>query len=243
MRIALRGVFFAALVLQAASFDAASIKPSDAPNGNSSGIDTDNGLLRAQNVTLKRCINGAYGLPEAQILGGPKWIDELRYEIVAKTSEHAGENGLMVMLQDLLADRFQLKLHHETRTVSGYELTLAKGGVKASPSEPGTDSATDTSKRGGRMDAKACSMSRLALKLADILGAPVSDATNASGKFNFSLRWVPDDLQAKPGASSDAPAGPSLFTALQEQLGVRLEARKVPVDVLVIDQAELPSEN
>src|SRR5580692_11696197 len=98
-------LFVAALLLHAASFDAASIKPSDAPNGNSSGIDTDNGLLRAQNVTLKRCINGAYGLPEAQILGGPKWIDELRYEIVAKTSEHAGENGLMVMLQDLLADR------------------------------------------------------------------------------------------------------------------------------------------
>jgi len=243
MKNAIPALLLAAMLLQAASFDAASIKPSDAPNGNSSGIDTDNGLLRAHNVTLKRCINGAYGIPEAQILGGPKWIDELRYEIVAKTGEHAGENGLMTMLQDLLADRFQLKLHHETRTVSGYELTVAKGGVKATPSEPGTDSATDTSKRGGRMDAKACSMSRLALKLADILGAPVSDLTNTNGKFDFALRWVPDDLQARPGASSDTPAGPTLFTALQEQLGLKLEARKVPVDVLVIDHADLPSEN
>jgi len=243
MRIALQAVFLTALVLQAASFDAASIKPSDAPNGNSSGIETEIGLVRAHNVTLKRCITGAYGLPEAQILGGPKWIAELRYEIVAKTSERAGDDRLMVMLQDLLADRFQLKLHNEMRTVSGYELTLAKAGIKATQSEPGTDSSTDTSKRGGRMDAKACSMSRLALKLADILGAPVSDMTNASGNFDFALRWVPDDLQAKSGGSSDVPAGPTLFTALQEQLGVKLEARKVPVDVLVIDHADLPSEN
>jgi uncharacterized protein (TIGR03435 family) len=242
MKNVLPAILLTAILLQAASFDAASIKPSDAPNGNSSGIDTDNGLLRAHNVTLRRCITGAYGLPEAQILGGPKWIDELRYEIVAKTSTHAGDHGLMDMLQDLLADRFQLKLHHETRTVSGYELTLAKGGIKATPSEPGTDSATDTSKRGGRMDAKASSMSRLALKLADILGAPVSNLTNTEGKFDFALRWVPDDLQAKPGAS-DTPAGPTLFTALQEQLGVKLEARKVPVNVLIIDHADLPSEN
>ena len=243
MKNILLGLLATAFFLQSASFDAASIKPSDAPNGNSSGIDTDNGLLRAHNVTLKRCITGAYGLPESQILGGPKWIDELRYEIVAKTSQHAGENGLMGMLQDLLADRFQLKLHHETRTVAGYELTLAKGGIKATPSESGGDSSTDTSKRGGRMDAKACSTSRLALKLADILGAPVSDLTNNNGKYDFALRWVPDDMQAKSGASSDVPAGPTLFTALQEQLGLKLEARKVPVDVLVIDHADLPSEN
>jgi uncharacterized protein (TIGR03435 family) len=243
MKNVLRGLLLTAFLLQAASFDAASIKPSDAPNGDSSGIETQIGLVRAHNVTLKRCITGAYGLPEAQIVGGPKWIAELRYEIVAKTSERAGDDRLMVMLQDLLTDRFQLKLHHETRTVSGYELTLAKGGVKATPSDPGTESSTDTSKHGGRMDAKACSMSRLALKMADILGAPVSDMTNVSGNFDFALRWVPDDMQAKSGASSDIPAGPTLFTALQEQLGLKLEARKVPVDVLVIDRAELPSEN
>ena len=146
MKNILIAVLFTAVLLQAASFDAASIKPSDAPNGSSSGVETQIGLVRANNVTLKRCINGAYGLPEAQILGGPKWIDELRYEIMAKTSERAGDDRLMVMLQDLLADRFQLKLHHETRAVSGYELTLAKGGVKAAPSEPGTESSTDTSK-------------------------------------------------------------------------------------------------
>jgi len=241
MRIVL-GLLLTSMLVQAASFDAASIKPSDAPNGNSSGIDPDPGLLRAHNVTLKRCSTGAYGVPEAQILDGPKWIDELRYEIVARTTGRAGENGLMVMLQDLLADRFQLKLHHETRTVSGYELTLAKGGIKATPSQPDTSASSDMSKHGGRMDAKAYSMSRLALKLADILGAPVSDLTNTSGNFDFSLRWVPDEVQAK-ATSSDASQGPSLFTALQEQLGLKLEARKVPVDVLVIDHAEPPSEN
>jgi len=242
MKNALPGLLLTAILLQAASFDAASIKPSDAPNGNSSGIETEIGLLRAHNVTLKRCITGAYGVPEAQILGGPKWLDELRYEIMARTTERAGDDELSVMLQSLLADRFQLKLHHETRTVSGYELTLAKGGIKATPSQPDTAATTNLNKHGGRMDAKACSMWRLVLKLSDILGVPVSDATNTKENFDFSLRWVPDEVQAK-AASSDASQGPSLFTALQEQLGLKLEARKVPVDVLVIDHAELPSEN
>ena len=86
-------------------------------------------------------------------------------------------------------------------------------------------------------------MSRLVMKLSATLSAPVIDLTETKGNFDFTLQWVPDEMQAKPGASTDAPQGPSLFTALQEQLGLKLEARKVAVDVLVIDHAESPTEN
>ena len=236
----IHGLVCAVMLLQAASFDVASIKPSDAGRG-SSGIDTDNGLLRAHNVTLKRCITGAYGVPEAQIVGGPKWMDELRFEIVARADHPAGDHELSSMLQTLLADRFKLSLHHETQTISGYALTVARTGIKANPSPSDAGSSTNSSR--GRIDAKACSMSRLVLKLSAVLGVPVADMTEETRQFDFTLQWVPDEMQAKAGAAADVPQGPSLFTALQEQLGLKLESRKVPVDVLVIDHAEPPSEN
>jgi uncharacterized protein (TIGR03435 family) len=234
------GLLLIALALQAAEFDVASIKPSTADPG-SSGIDTDNGLLRAHNVTLKRCITGAYGVPESRIIGGPKWMDELRYEIVAKADHPAGDDELSSILQTLLADRFKLSLHHETQTISGYMLTVAKSGLKANPSPPDAASSTNSSR--GRIDAKGCPMSRLVLKLSAALGVPVVDMTEDTRKFDFTLQWIPDNMQTKAGAAGDVPQGPSLFTALQEQLGLRLESRKMPIDVLVIDHAELPSEN
>ena len=225
---------------QPATFDAASIKPSTAEAG-SSGVDTDKGLLRMQNVTLRRCIMSAYSLPERQILGGPKWIDDLRYDIIARTSGTDGGVDLMAMLQTLLAERFRLSLHHEAQSLAGYSLTAAKGGLKATPSPSDADGSS-TSGGKGRLDAKGATMSRLAMKLSNLLGAPVVDMTEEARKFDFSLRWVPDQMLAGSGAS-DAPTGPSLFTALQEQLGLKLEARKVPVEVLVIDHAEPASEN
>jgi len=223
---------------QPASFDVASIKPSTAEPG-SSGVDTDKGLLRMQNVTLRRCIMSAYALPERQILGGPKWMDDLRYDIIARTSRTDGDVDLMAMLQSLLADRFQLSLHHETQSLTGYGLVVTKGGVKASPSEADGSS---TSGGRGRIDAKGCAMPKLAMRLSGLLGAPVVDMTEETRKFDFSLRWVPDQLLAGSGAA-DAPNGPSLFTALQEQLGLKLESRKVPVQALVIDHVAPASEN
>lgn len=222
------------------TFEAASIKPSQAPPG-SSGINDGKGLVRAYNVTLRRCISGAYGVPESRISGGPKWMDELRYDIVAKTDHAAGDDELMTMLQSLLADRFALQVHRDTQTVSGYNLTVANGGIKATPSAP--DGPATTNRTRGRIDAKGCPMSRLVSKLSDVLGVPVVDTTNDTRNFDFSLQWVPEEMQSKPGAQSPVPDGPSLFTALQEQLGLKLEARKVPVEMVVVDHADLPSEN
>ena len=235
MNLALIGLLFTTLLLQAASFEVAAIKPASPDEAGYSGADGRNGLLKMWNVTLKQCITSAYKIPEAQILGGPKWIDELSYDILAKADHPAGEHELTTMLQSLLADRFRLQLHHETRTVSGYTLTVAKGGIKATPADPTRHSFGN----GGRgfIDAGASPLKGLTIRLSALLGRPVIDMTGDKRKFDFHLKWTPDD--AGPPTSDS----PSLFTALQEQLGLKLEAGKVSADVLVVDHAELPSEN
>ena len=196
------------------------------------------------NVTLKRCIGNAYKIPESQVLGGPKWIDELSYDILAKADHPAAEPELFTMLPSLLADRFKLQFHHETRTVSGYTLTVAKGGIKATPADPTRHSFGN----GGRgfIDAGASPLGALRIRLSALLGRPVIDMTGDSRKFDFHLKWTPDDTQTgatQAGPDSAAPDGPSLFTALEEQLGLKLESGKVQADVLVVDHAELPTEN
>jgi uncharacterized protein (TIGR03435 family) len=112
--------------------------------------------------------------------------------------------------------------------------------MKAKLSTP--DTPTNIERNGSRIDAKACPMPRLAMRLSAVLGAPVEDVTQVAGEFDFSLKWIPDDMRAGAPAP-ETPDGPSLFTALQEQLGLKLEARKVSADVMVIDRAQLPSQN
>jgi len=125
---------------------------------------------------------------------------------------------------------------------------LGKGGLKAQASAPDRGSVGHSQR--GRIEAEGCTMAQLALKLAEVLHQPVLDATGVTGKFDLKLEWTPDDLQAKPpsadqraGNAPEAGAGPSIFAALQEQLGLKLEPGKVPAEVLVIDSAEKPSEN
>ena len=226
----------------APAFEAASIKPSQDPPGSSSGITTTKGRISARNVTLKRCVRGAYGVEEPHILGGPKWLDEARYNIEARAAGPAGDRELMTMLQSLLAERFKLAFHRETRALPGYALVLGKGGLRAKPSAP--DAGSRTSSRWGSIEASGCTMAQLALKLSEVLHLPVADFTAVPGEFDFKLEWTSDNMQAPaPDAVPDAASGPSLFAALQEQLGLKLESRKVPADVLVIDHAEKPSEN
>jgi uncharacterized protein (TIGR03435 family) len=219
--------------------------PSQAEPG-SSGINTDKGRISARNVTLRRCIRGAYNVPETQVLGGPKWIDEERYDIEAKAAGPAGDHEMMIMLQSLLAERFNLVFHRETRPMSGYALVVGKSGLKAQHSAP--DAGSRTSSRRGGIDAQACTMAQLAQRLSEAVHLPVADFTAAEGRFDFKLQWTPEDAQARPPSAGDKPgtpadAGPSIFAALQEQLGLKLESRKVPTEVLVIDRAGKASEN
>jgi uncharacterized protein (TIGR03435 family) len=231
----LSSLVFTALLAKASSFEVATVRINHTDTvGDRESY--HNGLLSMTHVTLRQCIRYAYEISEPQIAGGPKWIDSLRFDIVGKSERPypADDFELLRMLKPLLADRFQLVVHHETRSLPGYALTIVKGGIRAGVSAPGVRFSGSGS-RGG-MKVTACTMATLALRLSPILGRPVVDMTGDSGRYDFNLRWTPDEMQADP-------VSVSLFTALQEQVGVKLESQKLPVDVLVIDRAELPSEN
>ena len=223
-------------------FEVASVKPTplDQYNG-SSGIGAGHGRIFGERVTLKRCIMGAYGVGPSQIAGGPPWIDADRFAIVARADQPVGEHALMLMLQTLLAERFQLRLHHETRSMEALSLEVAKSGPKLQKAAGGGSS---TNSKRGRIEAKSTDMAHLAEVLARDLGVPVVDRTELAGAFDFLLEWSPEsDQPLKPGETPPADAGPSIYTAMQQQLGLRLQSRRLPVDVLVIDHTEKPSEN
>jgi uncharacterized protein (TIGR03435 family) len=148
------------------------------------------------------------------------------------------------MLQSMLAERFKLAAHRETRQLNVYSLVMAKGGLKIKPVEQG---AGRTSAGPGKLEAQGISFGKLADLLSRFLDRPVMDATGVPGLFNFTLEWRPEDTRRlmEPGDSGQDPvAGPSIFTALEEQLGAKMEVRKGPVEILVIDHVErVPTEN
>ena len=218
-------------------FEVASIRPSDA-NPNSSGINTSNGRLAATNVTLKRCIMGAYAVGPNQVLGGPDWLDSDRFDIAAKAEDLVGDHILMAMLQTLLAERFQLALQREEKPIEAYILEAAKNGPKL---EKGDGKGSSTNSGRGNIVATNATMDRLAEILSRQMDLPVINHTGLDGDFKLKLQWTPEGATA--AKSTDTTEGPSIFTAIQEQLGLRMHAQKVPIEVLVIDHVEKPSEN
>lgn len=224
------------------SFEVATVRRSSPDLGTSDRESFQGGVLKMGNVTLKQIVRYAYGISETQIFGGPKWMDDYRFDIVAKVDASANATGnasrdtLLAMLQPLVAERFHLSLHHETRTVAGYALEIAKSGIRAPVSErtdgPGSNT-TQTS-----IKAFGFPLPMLAIRLAVVLQRPVVDMTGDKRVFDIDLRWSPDGAQG-----TGATDLPTLFTAIAEQVGLKLESRKVPVDALVVDFAELPEEN
>ena len=193
------------------------------------------------NVTLRQILHYAYGISEPQIIGGPggpKWMEDYRFDIVGKADPGVDRNILLSMLQPLLAERFHLTLHHETRTIAGYTLEVAKSGIRAPVSTRTDGPGSNTGQTS--INAFAYPMPMLAIRLAIVLQKPVVDMTGDTRKFDIKLDWAPDGLQ---GGSSGTTELPTFFTAVEEQLGLKLEARKVPVDVVVVDSAELPGDN
>lgn len=233
------------LQAQAPAFAAATIKPSvDAPGH--SGSHSRTGMLVMQGQTLQGLLRSAYHLTPNQVEGGPKWAESERYDINAKAEGPAEDRELMRMLQSLLSERFKLKFHIEKKEFSGFAIVAAKGGLKIKPVAEERDK-THSNSNGllASIEAEGVTMATVADQLSRALRMPVSDATGIGGAFSFKLEWTPDDLAAARTASGDkAAAGPpTIFTALQEQLGLKLESRKVPMDVYVIDSAEKPGEN
>ncbi|HEY4087839.1 MAG TPA: TIGR03435 family protein [Bryobacteraceae bacterium] len=221
--------------LHAQTFEAASIYPN--PTGREGSVVDfeDSGLLRANNVSLKMLIRSAYSLQDDQIVGGPKWLDADRYDIEAKVGHPIQGSEEKLYLQHLLTDRFQLKTYAEKRELPVYKLEVAKTGFLLKPSQATSSQIRQTRGAGrNQITVVRISIHQFAGMLGKFLGRIMQDNTGITGDYDFTFTWDPD------GASETVP---SVFAALQEQLGLHLESGKAIMDVLVIDSAEKASEN
>jgi uncharacterized protein (TIGR03435 family) len=200
---------------------------------------------------LAECIQYAYDLPSNSLIAGPDWVNsrDVRFDIVAKTSGDSSRDQVLVMMQSLLAERLQLKLHHEPREQSSLALVVGKNGPKLPPAKD----AAVPSQIGGRILHPRMPMAMLATLLSRFERQLILDKTGLEGPFSIDLQWVTEAMRQRALQGGPAPtlngqsvdlSGPSIYTALQEQLGLRLETRKSPVDTLVIDHAEkVPTDN
>jgi uncharacterized protein (TIGR03435 family) len=223
----------AVLACKAQEFDAAAVKINRSGRMQSYSSRAG-GRVVFENSPLREFIAFAYGIGEGQdyALSGPAWLDSERYDLEATTTPGLPRTQIMLMVRSLLADRFRLRLHRERKGLNVYTLVVARGGPKLKASSAVEDSFSWGS---GRVACKALSMSEFASRLSGRvfkLDVPVLDETGVNGRFDFTLEWTPDD--ARP----DTAAAASLFTAIQEQLGLRLTRAKRPVDIWVVDRAE-----
>jgi uncharacterized protein (TIGR03435 family) len=186
-------------------------------------------------ITLKDLICWSYSMRSYEVFG-PASLTEERYDIVAKATGPAPDDQLRLMARSLLAERFKLEAHMETRSIPAYEIVVGKNGARLHEVTPDGTARVTPGARG--ISAKQVSMGRFAELLSNKLDRPVVDKTGLTGVFDISLQWTPD----AGTAPADDP-GPSVFTAIQEQLGLKLEAHKDTIPTLVIDHVEKPSEN
>jgi len=239
-----------------ASFEVASVKPTPAAR---SGRDHDTyfrslpgGRFSAENASLGMLIMNAYRVDSSQISGG-NWLrfGGENYDIEAKADDQdprfkaAEAAGLAAkqalrdsMLRSLLEDRFKLAVHRETKETSGYALVPAKGGPKLKePTEARSGDGSISVAARGRLRGQKAPLSMLAAQLTRMVGSSVVDETGLEGGFDFNLEWTPEETP------TDLASAPSIFTAIQEQLGLRLEARQERTEIVVIDHAEKPDAN
>jgi uncharacterized protein (TIGR03435 family) len=252
------------------TFEVASIK-SGAPDtpGTMFQMQPDGGV-RIVGATLRTLIAFAYDVRDFQISGGPGWINSDRFDIVAHAERSSASQSApadpfrisdsqraqtLERLRSLLAERFQLTVHHDNKEQTVYALVVAKSGPKLPEAKAGNISGRMRMGR-GQLDGQGVEMKMLATVLSNQVGRPVIDRTALKGEFDVKLEWTPDPGQGggpfgplgppPPGIEPPPPPdpnGPSIFTALQEQLGLRLESQKGPAESLVIDRVQRPSEN
>jgi len=239
--------------LKAAAYDVVTVKPHK-PGDGSTSISIDDDIYRASNVSLKMLIRYAYDLKtEDQITVTESWAGANRYDVQAKIDPEtmAAMKGLkdeerdkigQAMMQAMLAERFHLKVHHETKELPIYALVVAKSGLKLKTSSPENEKDGSMNSNNQHLTATGIGMDGLSGYLSQRLHRMVQDKTGLTGKYDFTLEWAPDEAA---GEASAAAAGasplPSLMTAVEEQLGLRLETAKGPVDLVVVEGAELPT--
>ena len=235
----------------AQQFEVASLKPSS-PGEQGESLRPAQGGRRytGTNRTLRQFLLTASGIRPDQISGGPKWIDTAGFDLNAEADKPSSIEELHVMLRNLITERFRLQLHSEKKERAVYTLVAQKNGIKMQP-----DSARSAGDRRivvgiGKLSAKFASMVYFAFALSLTLDRPVIDRTELTGDYDFELSWAPDPATSAPeadrinGGTLDRPSdNPSIFEALEKQLGLRLVSQRAPVEILVIDHAEKPVEN
>jgi uncharacterized protein (TIGR03435 family) len=233
-------------------FAVASVKRTDLSLGQQIDMKAlPGGTLTATAVTLKFLITVAYGVQNVQISGGPGWIDTEKFDILAKPAE-GQKLDVRPMLQSLLEDRFQLVVRHESKDQQVYELVQKKPGqlgpglkpseiaeCPTAPREPGAIPCGGFLLLDGRLTGQRVTLGNLGSPLSRIVGRTVMDATGISSTFDVTVEWTPDGR----AATKPDEALPSIFTALEEQLGLKLQPAKRPLEMLVIERAEKPSVN
>jgi uncharacterized protein (TIGR03435 family) len=263
------------------TFEVASVKPNSSGDGRVS-MQNQPGRFTATNVTLRMLIRNAYQLQEFQISGGPGWIGSDHFDIVARIEGDVqdplaggqagtGPTRLQLMIRALLAERFKLTVHSETKDSQVYALVVARSdgrlgpglhrsetdcaalmaaargrGAPPMPPPPGSPMPCGMRVGIGNMAVGGATLSQMASSLSMFVGRVVLDRTGLTGPFDINLTWTPDQMPQRPPGAPDLPVdpnGPSIFTALQEQLGLKLESQRGPVEMLVIDRAEHPVEN
>jgi uncharacterized protein (TIGR03435 family) len=234
------------------SFEVATIKPGK-PGTPGKLFSMRGREFTTVNTTVGDILSMAYDIHARQIIGAPAWLESDKFDILAKPDAEGIPNRkqIDIMMQKLLADRFKLKFHHEQKELPVYAIVIGKNGPKLTKSEADPNGLPRLLFQGfGVLPVHNASLSDFAMVMqAAVLDRPVVDHTGLTGKWDFTLKWTPDETQFAtfgvriPPPADNASAPPDLFTAMQEQLGLKLEPTKAPVDVLVIDQIEKPSEN
>lgn len=251
------GPAFSQPVSHPAAFEVASVKITQFAKGGGEerggvrrGIKTSPGSVSIQAMPLTDIVQWAYGVKEYQV-DGPRWTDTVGFDIFAKAQGPAGDIELQSMMRTLLAERFKLEFHRQNRELPVYDMIVAKGGHKLKPSSGEGESRFNPGPGGGKMalHAEKTTMAQFADLLSRPLQRPVLDKTGLTGSFDFTIdlmSYIPLDANGKPAPDKVAVEDRDtiILMALQQQLGLKLEPKKAPVEVLIIDHAEqVPVEN
>ncbi len=240
---------------QSPKYEVSSIKPNGGTDFRFAFRIEPNGALTATGITLKRLMMTAWQLQGFRIVGGPAWVDSQRWDVQAKSgvSPAVSNDQRSEMLRTLLKERFQLQIHSEKRDLPIYQLVVDRKGPKF-PRVTDTKTKHDVRTANGSIEFTKATVATLASQLSYAVGRPVVDETGISGEFNFALKWTPapgedggPTTSGLPLGTPEQPAstldGPSIFTAITEQLGLRLKSGQAPVEILVIDHANKPDPN
>jgi len=235
----------------APAFDVASVRVSQIGRAGGEGsrrqsIQFSPDSLTMRNASFRACIAWAYHVFEFQIQG-PDWLGNERYDIAAKSAGEVPEDQLRVMLQGLLADRFKLSLHRLTKEQPAYVLLIAKGGPKFKESVTDGEASVDPKPTRMAVVVQRTPVSQLIEGLSNIMRSPIVDETGLKGKYDVTInvaKYIPQMEESRGAGGAPLDPIPILMTGLQEELGLKLESRKMPIDLLIVDRAEkVPTEN